>query len=47
MESCSCPIGSDPFAPENNSTVTFGAEGLGAAEYSGFGRLCRCKPSDN
>lgn len=40
-------IGADPLAPENSSTLTFDAEGLGAAEYAGFGRLCRCKPSDN
>lgn len=40
-------IGSDPFAPENNSTLSFDLQGLGTADYSGFSRLCRCKPSDN
>lgn len=40
-------IGADPFAPENNSTVSFDAQGVGSAEYAGFGRLCRCKPADN
>ena len=29
------------------STLSFDAQGLGSAEYSGFGRLCHCKPSDN
>jgi hypothetical protein len=29
------------------STVSFDGQGLGSAEYSGFGRLCRCKPGDN
>ena len=29
------------------STLSFDLEGLGTADYSGFGRLCRCKPSDN
>jgi len=29
------------------STLSFDAQGLGSADYSGFGRLCRCKPSDN
>lgn len=29
------------------STVSFDADGLGSAEYSGFARLCRCKPVDN
>ena len=29
------------------STLAFDAQGLGSAEYSGFGRLCHCKPSDN
>ena len=28
------------------STVAFGPGGLGSAEYSGLGRLCRCNPSD-
>lgn len=40
-------IGADPFAPENNATVSFDAQGVGSAEYAGFGRLCRCKPADN
>lgn len=40
-------IGPDPFAPENNPTISFDLQGLGTAEYSGFGRLCRCRPSDN
>jgi hypothetical protein len=30
----------------SNSTVAFDAGGLGAANYSGLGRLCRCNPSD-
>lgn len=30
----------------NTSTVNF-QTGLGVADYSGFGRLCRCNPSDN
>jgi hypothetical protein len=29
------------------STVAFDELGVGSAEYSGFGRVCRCKPSDN
>lgn len=29
------------------STLSFDAQGLGSAEYSGFGRLCHCKPADN
>lgn len=29
------------------STVSFDAQGVGAASYSGFGRLCRCRPADN
>lgn len=29
------------------STVSFDIAGLGSAEYSGFARLCRCKPADN
>jgi hypothetical protein len=40
-------IGADPFAPANNATVTFDQQGIGTAEYAGFGRLCRCKPADN
>jgi len=28
----------------SSSTVAFGADGLGAASYSGLGRLCRCDP---
>jgi len=31
----------------NSSSVTFDADGLGSARYSGLARLCRCKPSDN
>lgn len=30
-----------------SSTVSFDAQGVGSAEYSGFGRLCRCRPGDN
>lgn len=30
----------------NNSSVAFDAAGLGSANYSGLGRLCRCNPSD-
>lgn len=30
----------------SNSTVAFDAGGLGSANYSGLGRLCRCNPSD-
>jgi len=40
-------IGNDPFEPQNNSTLTFDLQGVGTANYSGFSRLCRCKPSDN
>jgi hypothetical protein len=29
------------------STVSFDLEGLGSADYSGLGRLCRCRPADN
>ena len=29
-----------------SSTVAFDASGLGAANYSGLGRLCRCNPAD-
>jgi hypothetical protein len=29
------------------STVSFDGDGLGSADYSGFARLCRCKPADN
>ena len=30
-----------------SSTLNFDAQGVGSAEYQGFGRLCRCRPSDN
>ena len=40
-------IGSDPFNPQNNSTLAFDLQGVGTANYSGFSRLCRCSPSDN
>ena len=40
-------IGSDPFNPENNSTLVFDQQGVGTANYSGFSRLCRCNPADN
>jgi hypothetical protein len=30
----------------SNSTVAFDADGLGSANYSGLGRLCRCNPSE-
>lgn len=30
----------------STSTVAFGPDGLGSAEYSGLGRLCRCNPSN-
>ena len=31
----------------STSTLEFDAQGLGTATYSGFARLCRCRPSDN
>lgn len=40
-------IGADAANPENNSVVQFDLSGLGHASYSGLGRLCRCRPSDN
>lgn len=36
-----------PDEPQNASTLSYDQDGLAHAQYSGFGRLCRCKPADN